>query len=344
MNGKLLALALIILAATPTGRAAAQGTITWVSSGGAYQDAERQAFIEPIAKKLGIQIQEATVSSDAEVRVQVRSGAVTWDIVEFGAGRCAAAATDGLYEKLDFTVIDVKDYPKEAYTDYYLGSTTYAYVMAWNAKKFGHDGPKSWADFWDVKKFPGTRSLWKFPSYVLEVALLADGVPMDKLYPLDMDRAFKSLGRLKPNVKVWWDSGAQSAQLIKDGEVDMIGLWDGRLKAVLQETKDVGYTYNQGVLIFGCWGIVKGSKNKDLAMRVLAEAARPEYQAKMAIISGYGPANPRAFDLPDLPPEVASRLAVAPEHAKNEVWLNAKWWGENGAKASERMDDFITQR
>src|SRR5437763_12560600 len=90
--------------------AAAQQTVMWVSSGGAYQDAERKAFIEPIAQKLGIQIKEATLSSEAEVRLQVRSGAVTWDIVEFGASRCATAAADGLLEKLDYKTIDPSTY------------------------------------------------------------------------------------------------------------------------------------------------------------------------------------------------------------------------------------------
>jgi len=318
--------------------------VMWVSSGGAYQDAERKAFIEPIAKKLGIQIQEATLSSEADVRLQVRSGAVTWDIVEFGAARCATAAADGLLEKLDYKQIDVSAYPKGTYTDYYVGSSTYAYVIAWNKKKFGDNGPKTWAEFWDAQKFPGSRALFKYPSYVLEVALMADGVAPDKLYPLDMDRAFKSLEKIKPHVKVWWDSGAQSAQLIKDGEVDLIGIWDGRLNAVMKETKDVGFTYNQGLLIFGCWGIAKGAPHKDLAMKVLAEAVKPEYQANMAIYSGYGPVNPKAFDGKLIPQDVVQKLAVAPEHARNEVWLDPQWWQQNGVKAAERMDEFITRR
>lgn len=336
--------ALGILALGSGGLAAAQQTLMWVSSGGAYQDAERKAFIEPIAKKLGIQIQEATLSSEAEVRLQVRSGAITWDIVEFGASRCATAAADGLLEKLDYKTIDASAYPKGTYTDYYLGSSTYAYVMAWNKKKYGENGPKTWADFWDTKKFSGSRALFKYPSYVLEIALLADGVPMDKLYPLDMDRAFKSLAKIKPSVKVWWDSGAQSAQLIKDGEVDMIGIWDGRLNAVMKESKDVGFTYNEGLLIFGCWGIVKGAPHKDLAMKVLAEASKPEYQANMAIYSGYGPVNPKAFERGLIPPDVTKQLAVAPQNARNMVWLDPQWWLQNGVRASERMDEFLTSR
>src|SRR5690606_16915554 len=132
------------------------------------------------AEKFEIDINEATLSSEAEVRMQVKSGAVTWDIVTLGASRCETAAADGLLEKLDYDVIDVSAYPEGSYSDYCIGASTFAYVMAWNKKTLGVDGPQSWADFWDVEKFPGSRSLWKYPSYVLEAALLADGVTSEE--------------------------------------------------------------------------------------------------------------------------------------------------------------------
>lgn len=327
----------------PSQEAAAQSFV-YVSSGGVYQDFQRKVLLEPIAKQLGIKIEEATLSSEADVRLQVRSGAVTWDIVELGNQRCEAAAAEGLLEKIDYSILDVSDFPKGTYSDYCVGSTTFAFVMAWNAKKFGKDGPKSWADFWDVKKFPGTRALWKYPSYVLEAALLADGVTADKIYPMDLDRAFKSLEKIKPHVKIWWDSGAQSAQLIKDGEVDLIGMWDPRVRAVMKADPNIQLSYNQSVITSAAWGIVKGAKNKATAMKFLAEATKPEYQAKLAVASGYGPVNKKAFDVGIIGKDVADALAVSPENSKTSVWLNPIWWRENSIKASERMDNFITKR
>ena len=67
----------------------------------------------------------------------------------------------------------------------------------------------------------------------LEPALMADGVPMNKVYevlsaPGGIERAIKKIKEIKPNIAVWWSSGAQHASLMKDGEVDMITGWNGR--------------------------------------------------------------------------------------------------------------------
>ena len=128
----------------------------------------------------------------------------------------------------------------------------------------------------------------RHPIYNLEAALIADGVPMDKLYPLDVDRAFKKLEELKPHVLVWWDSGAQSAQILQDGEVDMVGAWNGRIQAAMKEPNDKGgplaITFNQQMLVSDCWLIPKGAPNKDLAMKAIAIMMRPEVNARISLI------------------------------------------------------------
>ena len=123
-------------------------------------------------------------------------------------------------------------------------------VLAWNTKTYGDKGPQSWADFWDVKKFPGKRSYRKGVAGALEPALMADGVPPDKVYevlsaPGGIERAIKKIKELKPHVAVWWSSGAQHAQLMKDGEVDMITGWNGRFDVVAKDGAKVAYTFNQ---------------------------------------------------------------------------------------------------
>ena len=74
-----------------------------------------------------------------------------------------AAAAKGALEKIDFNVVDVSDFLPNTYTDYCIGSDVFATVFAWNTEKYGEPGsagaPSSWADFWDVKKFPGTRAI-----------------------------------------------------------------------------------------------------------------------------------------------------------------------------------------
>lgn len=318
-------------------------TIHYVTAGGVYLENIKAAFLDPIGKKLGIDWVIETSDSDAQVRVQVNSGTVTYDIVEFGAAQCARGAAEGLYEKLDYTVIDTSDFIPGSYSDYYLGSTVFSIVLGWNDKTVGNNHPTTWAEFWDTKKFPGTRSLRKTARATLELALLADGVKPAEVYPLDLDRAFASLEKIKPHIKVWWQSGAESQQLVKDAGIDMIGAFNARLDAVKGDGAPVSYTFNQGIIDFGCWAVVKGSKKKDLAMKILAEFAKPEYQAEMARLSNYGAANTKATEMGIIPPEQAAGLPTAPDNLKGQILTKPEWWAEHGAEAQERMDQFMTQ-
>ena len=185
--------------------------------------------------------------------------------------------------------------------DYCVGGDVFSTVLAWNTKTYGDKGPQSWADFWDVKKFPGKRSYRKGVAGALEPALMADGVPPDKVYevlsrPAASTRAIKKIKELKPHVAVWWSSGAQHAQLMKDGEVDMITGWNGRFDVAAKDGAKVAYTFNQALLDYDCYAIAKGAPNKDLAMKFLAEISKPQYQAEFTKYITYGPTNKKAYD------------------------------------------------
>ncbi len=135
-------------------------TLTLVSWGGAMQDANRKAHWEPATKALGIDFVEDTLSNGyADIKVQVDAGAVTWDVVQGGAGEAMRGGADGNVEKIDYSVIDVTHVPATLRNDYCVGMLTYSTIMAYNADTYGDNGPKTWADFWDVEKFPGARSM-----------------------------------------------------------------------------------------------------------------------------------------------------------------------------------------
>ena len=170
--------------------------------------------------------------------------------------------------------------------DHCVGTITFSTVMAWNTETCGAQGPQSWADFWDVKKFPGKRSYRGKYSGALEPALMADGVLPEKVYEVlssegGIERAIDKIRELKPHIAVWWSSGAQHAQLMKDGEVDMSTGWNGRFDVAIKDGGKAAYTYNQGLLDYDCFGIPKGAPNKDLAMKFIAEMSKAEYQANM---------------------------------------------------------------
>lgn len=341
MRFRLMSLALpIALLATP---ALAEDTITIASWGGNYQEALSKAVWQPTAKKLGITILEDSTNGLADVRAQVTSNSVLWDITELTIDGCAQGQTEGLFEPLDYNVIDASGFDKAVVQPTYIGLNYYSNVIGWSTAKFGENGPQTWKDFWDVEKFPGRRSLRNDPAEVLEAALLADGVEPDKLYPLDLDRAFASLEKIKPHISVWWSSGAQSAQLVADGEVDMIGAWNGRISAAIKSGAPFAFTFNQGLLIADCLVIPKGVKNKDLAMKALATAVSAEMLANLPQYIDYGPANLKAYDTGKISPELAKQLNTSPENAAKQAIVRGDWWGDNGAAARERWAAFINQ-
>ena len=340
----LVALAVAVFAAVPVKTPQAQPEVTVVSWGGAYQAAQRKAWFEPAQKDLGITIKEDTMSGIADHRAQVMSGSVTWDLVQHGSYSAMKLVKEGLVEKLDFSVInDIDGIPDNMKSDYYVGALVYGLVIGWNTKTYGQNGPKTWKDFYDFKKFPGTRSMRQRADYNLEAALIADGVPMDKLYPLDVDRAFKKLEQIKPHIVAWWASGANSAQLIKDGEIDAIGIWNGRLQTVKKDGGAAELTFNEQMLLYDVWTIPKGAPNKDAAMRVLAHMSSPKIQARLPLFINYSPANQDAYETGIIPEEKLPGLPTSPQNVAKGFVFDVQWWVEHYDEMQKRFDLFIQE-
>ncbi|MBD8595874.1 ABC transporter substrate-binding protein [Pseudomonas sp. CFBP 8758] len=322
--------------------------ITFVSQGGAYQEAQSKAILEPAAKKLGLTLkQDSSPKAYPIIKTQVESGKVSWDVVDLPTGDCLRGEAEGLFEKLDPALVpNAAQLPAALKDDYTVGYISYSTVLAYRTDAFkGDNVPRTWADFWDTKKFPGQRSLRNLPRPTLEIALMADGVAPDKLYPLDVERAFKKLEEIKPHIATWWTSGGQSAQLISDGEVDMIQAWNGRITAVQADGAPVAFDYNQGVLETNSLCVLKGTSHRTAAMKFVNEAIDAKLQAALPMIIDYGPLNPEAFKTGTIPAERATKLPSSPENISRQALLSAKWWAsQEGVKAEERWLAFVQKK
>jgi len=322
--------------------------ITFVSQGGAYQEAQSKAILEPAAKNLGLTLkQDSSPKAYPIIKTQIQSGKVTWDVVDLPTGDCIRGEEEGLFEKLDLALIpNAAQLPAELKDDYSVGYISYSTVLAYRTDAFkGKAAPQTWADFWDTKKFPGQRSLRNLPRPTLEIALMADGVAPDKLYPLDVERAFKKLEEIKPHIATWWTSGGQSAQLISDGEVDMIQAWNGRITAVQADGAPVAFDYGNGVLETNSLCVLKGTPHKEAAMKFVNEAISAKLQAALPMIIDYGPLNPEAFKTGTIPAERAAKLPSAPQNISRQALLSAKWWASaEGVKAEERWLAFVQKK
>ena len=344
MQHRFSIIALCASAAILTAGAARADQVTFVSQGGAYQEAQTKAILDPVAEKLGLTVnQDSAPDAWPVIKTQTASGKVIWDVIDTPAKDCIRGGEQGMIEKLDFAQIpNAEKMPVEYKSPYSVAYEFYSSVLAYNKDKYGANPPKTWADFWDVKKFPGTRALRNHPLATLEAALLADGVPADKLYPLDVDRAFKKLEEIKPYITVWWTSGAQSAQLLADGEVDMEMAWNGRVAAVVKEGAPVGYSFNEGFLQYTSLCILKGAPNAATAVKFVNAAMDPEIQANFPAYIDYGPGNPEAYKTGKITPERAAQMPSSPDNAKLQVLVSDQWWSSPaGEEAQKRWAEFI---
>lgn len=317
--------------------------ITVVSWGGTYGAAQDAALFTDASRNTGIDIIRESGASIAKTCQQVKSGTVSWDLVVLSAAGAANAADQGCLEKIDYSKVDVSDFIANTYTDYCVGSDVFTTVMSWNTNKYGERGsdgaPQSWADFWDVKKFPGKRAYRaNNVDGALEPALMADGVPANKVYEVlstkeGIERAINKIRELKPHITALWDTGAMHAQFMKDSEVDMATGWNGRFDVANDEGASISYTFNQALLDYDCFVIPKGAPNKDKAMQFLAEISKAEYQANLPFYITYGPTNKKAYKVTKAPLELIKRLPSYPKNVRRSLIINHDWYVEHRAEA-----------
>ena len=338
------------LAASLLGTAvhAQEKTVTIASWGGSYQEAQSKALFEPAAANTGITVKQETYGGMSDVRLQVSSGAVSLDIVASGSGSAARAGAEGLLEPLDYSVIDVSTFYPTLKSEFCVGGDVFSTVYAWNTTTYGDAGPQSWADFFDTEKFPGKRAYRNKVAGALEPAIMADGVAPEDVYKVldseeGIERALDKIRELKPNIDVFWSSGAQQAQLMKDGEVDMTTGWNGRFDNAAKDGAKVKYSFNQALLDYDCFAIPKGAPNKDTAMEFLAEISKAEYQDDLPKYITYGPTNKAAYDTGEITAEVAASLPSSPANAALQVPVSLEWYAKWETIADEMYQEMLTE-
>jgi putative spermidine/putrescine transport system substrate-binding protein len=331
----------LAMPATITGAFAQAGTqITVADPGGPFGPAFKKAFYEPFEKVTGIKVVGLAREHEptAQFKAIVETKTYTWDVCTLTLSARDILVKQNLLEPIGFSRAEAPGLMPEAISEHWMGTDVYATILAYRSDRIA-SGPQSWADFWDVRKFPGRRSLRKNPIDSLEQALLADGVPIDKLYPLDVDRAFKSLDKIKPHVAVWWTGGAQASQLIQSGEVDMIATWNGRVQNVIDAGTPAKIVWNQGLYSIEGWGIPRGCPRADAARQFVRFCAASERQAVFTESLAYGPTNLDAYK--SIPADRAKMLPTSPDNLKAMALANEDWWAANRAKVNERFNAWL---
>ena len=321
------------------GRAAGERRVVICSWGGTYQDALRKAFFEPFERETGIKVIDTSAPNVAKVKAQVDAKNVEWDVIEGGTRWYYVFVKQGLVQKIDMSKIDTSDIIPEAAMPYGVAPQAGSINIGYNTKKFRDARPNSWADFWDVKKFPGPRAFLADVTFVMEFALLADGVTPDKIYPVDVDRALRKLNELKPHIKVFWKHADQPIQLVSQGEVVMAPAWNGRILVAGEKGFDIDIAWNEGSYQPSYFYIMQGAPHTDEAHEFINFICKPKPQADLAMQIPYGPTNKKALDL--IPAERRKILPTNPENLKQMWPLNGQWLGDHYDEINDRWQKFM---
>jgi putative spermidine/putrescine transport system substrate-binding protein len=342
-------------------------TMTLVSWGGAYQSSQKNAYSEPYTEVTGVNVvwDESSNEAVAKLRAMNEAGNVTWDVVDVVASDAIrlcdeglarpmdpdtelAAAPDGTSAAEDFGDLLVS----ECFIPQIVYSTTFGYrsdVAEWNGKE-----PEDICAVFDLEAFPGKRSLEKRPINNMEWALLCDGVAKEDVYDvLETDegvaQALAKLGTIKDNV-IWWSAGAETPQLLADGEVVIGSTYNGRLFSVIEEQdQPVKMLWDAQVFDLDGWIIPEGlpEDRVNRALHFVKFATDTQRLADQAKYISYGPA--RASSAPlvsthaELGIEMAPHMPTDPNNAKNTFLYNYEWWADNRDDLDAKFQAWLAQ-
>jgi putative spermidine/putrescine transport system substrate-binding protein len=314
------------------------GRIVYATWGGSWEEALRKAWLDPFTRRTGIDTVTVAGPDYGKIRAMVKAGRAEWDVAEVLGDFPIIGVREGLLEPIDWSIVKRSNIGSpEMATDYSVPQLLFANALVYNTKRFARPNhPKSWVEAWDVQRFPGKRAFdSKANGCTLEAALLADGAPADQLYPLDVDRALRSLDRIRDRI-IWYDTGAQQLQYWKD-EQAVLGLgWAGRVTVAREQGAPVDIEYNQSFLECSSMIIPKGAPNKNLAMQLLAYTVTADAQAAVCNAMPFGPVNPEAFKL--ISPPRAVLLAGGPQMRGKFIEIDQRWWADNRDSVQEKLN------
>jgi putative spermidine/putrescine transport system substrate-binding protein len=317
-------------------------SLTFTSWGGVYQDAQVEAFIEPYVETSGVQVHDDPTLSYAKIKTMVDAGNVTWDVVTV-EGFWAVQQCGELLEPLDHEVVDLSGIdPALMQSECGAPLLTYLSTIYYNTASYPADveQPASCQDFFDTDRFPGKRGVYSSPfaNALLECALIADGVPADELYPLDLDRAFEVIESIKDDI-VFWNIGADSEQHMTAGEVDMILAFNGRAyAAIAQQGAAFETAYSESFLHYDALAVPKGAKDPVAAMQLIDFMMDAERQATLTTLIPYPPAN-RDAALDGLPPDLQEFLPdTNSKLAAGVIVQDQGWWAEHAEDVARRWE------
>jgi putative spermidine/putrescine transport system substrate-binding protein len=324
-------------------RCAAAGELTVISFGRADQDALTTAYYRPFQTLTGIDVKSLSYDGQTtELDQMVRSGKPDWDVIQVESRTLQMGCQQGLFEKLDVGKIgDPADFIPGAVSPCGIGIFAWSMALAYDADRV-KSAPRTWADLWDLKRYPGKRGLRRSAKYTLEIALLADGVePRDVYHVLatrpGVDRAFKKLDQIKSHI-VWWEAAAQPPTYLADDKFVMTSAYSLWLEPARRLKPSLRLAWDESLYDVDSWAIPKGTPRVSDAYRFIAFASRPEQQRVLSDTMAYGPTNRKAVRLLDA--QRAGAIPSAGVNLKHALMVDIGFWIRHGDELEKRFDQW----
>ena len=338
--------------------AASAAEVTVMSWGGAYTKSQVEAYHKPFTAETGIAVNSVDSDNPATpIKAQVEAGNVTVDVADIEFSDAIRLCDEGLLEEIDTSMLPAApdgtaaadDFIDGALQDCAVANIVWSTVFAYNTANV-EGTPTTIADFFDLEKFPGKRGMRKTAKAMLEMALMADGVPAGEVYAVmdtaeGVDRAFAKLDTIKADI-VWWEAGAQPPQLLADGEVVMSTAYNGRIfNAAVAEGQPLEVVWDGQILDFDLFVIPKGAPNKEEAMKFIAFSTDTQRLADQASWISYGPARKSSGAMVGLysdgKTEMGPHMPTAEANLGNALVNNFEFWVDHDAELNERFNAWL---
>jgi len=326
--------------------------LTMASFGGAFTRSQMIAYVQPYRelKNRWVSVEDYDGGLD-EIRDQVLSANVKWDVVSIELPFAILGCNQGLFETIDHGILPpasdgtpaIDDFVEGALQKCAVGFDIFATVVAYDRRRFDQ-APAALADFFDVDRFPGRRGLQARALINMEWALIADGVAPSKVYDVlsteeGVDRALAVLDRIRDRV-VWWRFGSEPQQLLATGRVSMSSAWSGRVFEEMQaRDTSLGVVWDHQVWNMDVWVMPKGAPNPTEALDFIAFATSPERIAQQAGLIAHAPARRSANAL--IRPDLLTKLPTAEGRASGAILIDYDWWSANGPRVRARFDAWL---
>ena len=339
----------------------AEESLTVVSFGGSYAEACVKGYHERFTDETGIQVDLEDYNGGlAQIRTQVESGSVHWDVVDINPEDAIVGCDEGILEPVDHSLLPngidgsppTEDFYDGTLSECGVGNVIFSNVIAYNTENIQGEKPSTVQDFFDLKKFPGRRGMRRVPKDNLEWAVMALGVSVDKVYETlgteeGLDRAFAKLNTIKDQI-VWWETGAQPPQLLADREVVMSTAYNGRVfNAQVLEKQPFAIIWHGQILTHSKLAIVAGTPNLDNARNFVRFAAEVESMLGVARYIAYSPARKSGQRL-DIThaitgDDMESHFPTFSENMKYYLLNDVEWWTNNKEEMSERFSAWLAK-